>query len=176
MTLPREMVLEEYNGQPLLKTTVVSEIENIAEPWQPLTAAASFVKKADGSLPDAYQLNVTVDMTADSDIRLSNAASQEYGIHIDSQRREIVINRGANSGKTDFNANFAIPTMRSSLYSDLDQITLCIYVDQSNVEVTTADGSVILSTLVFPETIYDRISLAGSTVESKLRLLRTVWR
>jgi fructan beta-fructosidase len=66
--------------------------------------------------------------------------------------------------------------MHSSLYSDLGQITLCIYVDQSNVEVTTADGSVIMSTLVFPETIYDRISLAGSTVESKLRLLRTVWR
>ena len=86
------------------------------------------------------------------------------------------VNRGANSGKTDFNANFAIPSMRSSLYSDLVQITLCIYVDQSNVEVTTADGSVILSTLVFPETIYDRITLAGSTVESKLRLLRTVWR
>ncbi len=176
MTLPREMVLEEYGGQPLLKTTIVREIENIAESWQPLTAAASFVKKPDGSLPDAYQLNVTVDMTADSDIRLSNAAGQEYGIHIDSQRREIVLNRGTNSGKTDFNPNFAIPSMRSSLYSDLGQITLCIYVDQSNVEVTTADGSVILSTLVFPETIYDRITLAGSTVESKLRLLRTVWR
>ena len=170
------MVLEEYDGQPLLKTTIVSEIEGIAEPWQPLSAAGSFVKNQDGDLPDAYQLNVSTDMGADTDIMLANAVGQEYGIHIDARRREIVINRGANSGKTDFHANFAIPSMRSSLFSDKEKITLCIYVDQSNVEVTTDDGSVIMSTLVFPETIYDRISIVGSAEEAKVRLLRSVWR
>ena len=176
MTLPREMVLEEYDGQPLLKTMIVSEIDGIAESWQPLAAAGSFVKKQDGDLPDAYQLNVTADMTSDADVVLANASGQEYGIHIDAQRREIVINRGANSGKTDFHANFAIPSMRSSLFSDREKVTLCIFVDQSNVEVTTDDGSVIMSTLVFPETIYDRISIDGSTEEAKVRLLRSVWR
>lgn len=33
-----------------------------------------------------------------------------------------------------------------------------------------------MSTLVFPETIYDRISIAGSTEDAKVRLLRSVWR
>ena len=176
MTLPREMVLEEYNGQPLLKTTIVKEIEGIAEPWQTLSAANSFIEKPSGELPDAYQLNVTVDMTADADLILANAIGQEYGIHIDAQHREIIINRGTKSGNTDFNANFAIPTMRSSLYSDKEKITLCVFVDQSNVEVTTEDGSVIMSTLVFPDTIYNRVSLSGSTEEGKVRLLRSVWR
>lgn len=176
MTLPREMVLEEYNGQPLLKTTIVKEIEGIAEPWQTLSAANSFIEKPSGELPDAYQLNVTVDMTADANLILANAIGQEYGIHIDAQHREIIINRGTKSGNTDFNANFAIPTMRSSLYSDKEKITLCVFVDQSNVEVTTEDGSVIMSTLVFPDTIYNRVSLSGSTEEGKVRLLRSVWR
>ena len=134
------------------------------------------MRRLDGDLPDAYQLNVTADMTSDADVVLANASGQEYGIHIDAQRREIVINRGANSGKTDFHANFAIPSMRSSLFSDMEKVTLCIFVDQSNVEVTTDDGSVIMSTLVFPETIYDRISIDGSTEEAKVRLLRSVWR
>ena len=66
--------------------------------------------------------------------------------------------------------------MRSSLYSDAEKVTLCIFVDQSNVEVTTEDGSVIMSTLVFPETIYDRISVDGGAEEAKVRLLRSVWR
>lgn len=177
MTLPREMVLEEYNGQPLLKTTIVSEIEGIADEWHSVEgSSAQLSELLNGKSIDAYQLNVTVDMTADSDITLANASSQEYGIHIDSQRSEIVINRGANSGKTDFNPNFAIPTMRSSLYSDKESITLCIYVDQSNVEVTTDDGSVIMSTLVFPESIYDRISLSGNATQAQVRHLRSVWR
>lgn len=176
MTLPREMVLEEYNGQPLLKTTIVQEIDGIAEPWQTLPTANSFIHKPDGSLPYAYQLNVTVNMTEDADIVLSNDCKQEYSIHINATSREIIVNRGANSGKTDFHANFAIPSMRSSLYTDKDKVTLCVFVDQSNVEVTTEDGSVIMSTLVFPEKIYDQCSVTGNTEGGKFRLFRSIWR
>lgn len=168
MTLPREMVLEEYNGQPLLKTTIVKEIEGIADGWQTVASRKLDVK-------DAYQLNVTVDMSADCDILLSNAHGEEYGLHVDSQRRDLVINRGAKTGLTDFSGNFPITSMRSSLFTDHQQVTLCIYVDQSNVEVTTDDGSVIMSTLVFPQSLYDQVVISGQKAKAQVRNLRRVW-
>ena len=168
MTLPREMVLEEFNGQPLLKTTIVKEIEQIADAWQTVDSRQMDVK-------DAYQLNVTVDLSADCDILLANRHGEQYTLHIDAARGDIVINRGDKTGLTDFSGNFPITSMRSSLYTDRQQVTLCIYVDQSNVEVTTDDGSVIMSTLVFPKSLYDQVVISGQQANAQVRNLRRVW-
>lgn len=169
MTLPREMKLVEYNGQPLLKATIVSEISKIAEEWQTLGTNVMPVK-------DAYQLNVPVNLASGNcSIKLANASGQEYGITVDAATRSLILSRTTQSGLYSFSNNFAIPSMRSSLYTDADQITLCIYVDQSSVEVTTEDGSVIMSTLVFPETIYDRVYISGQNTQPQFRNLRRVW-
>ena len=168
MTLPREMVLEEYKGTPLLKTTIVKEIEGIADAWQEVSVPKMAVK-------DAYQLNVTLDSSEDADILLQNCLGQEYGIHLDSSRRHLVVNRGAKTGITNFSGNFPITAMRSPLFTDKTTVTLCIYVDQSNVEITTDDGSVIMSTLVFPESLYDQVNISGKDISAKVRNLRRVW-
>lgn len=182
MTLPREMVLEEYNGQPLLKTIIVREIESIADEWQtveePTTSLSSLfgTQMAEtASAIDAYQVNVTIDSSRDCMITLSNRFGDEYAVRYLAATREVVVNRGAKTGKTDFHPNFAIPDMRSSVYSDKEQVTLCLYVDQSNVELTTDDGSVIMSTLVFPESIYDELTVEGQEAETKTRKFHSVW-
>ena len=170
MTLPREMVLEEYNGQPLLKTTIVSEIDSIAGEWVNVDGPTAMLTEALNSKAlDAYQVNVTIDTSRDCEVTLSNRKGEEYAVRYQASSREVIVNRGAKTGKTDFHPNFAIPDMRSSIYSDKPQITLCLYVDQSNVELTTDDGSVIMSTLVFPDSIYDGLSVRGQTASSKVR-------
>ena len=176
------MVLEEYNGQPLLKTIIVREIESIADEWQtvedPTTSLSSLfgTQMAEtASAIDAYQVNVTIDSSRDCMITLSNRFGDEYAVRYLAATREVVVNRGAKTGKTDFHPNFAIPDMRSSVYSDKEQVTLCLYVDQSNVELTTDDGSVIMSTLVFPESIYDELTVEGQEAETKTRKFHSVW-
>ena len=177
MTLPREMVLEEYNGQPLLKTTIVSEIDGIADEWLAVEGPTAFLPGLlNGQCLDAYQVNVTLDASRDCVIRLSNRSGDEYAVRYQASSREVIVNRGAKTGKTDFHPNFAIPDMRSSVYSDKEQLTLCLYVDQSNVELTTDDGSVIMSTLVFPEIIYDELTISGQETETKVRNFHSVWR
>ena len=52
MTLPRELKLGKYDGKPLLCSTVVKEIEGIAESWQDVSGSFA--------AGDAYQLRVTV--------------------------------------------------------------------------------------------------------------------
>lgn len=181
MTLPREMILEEYNGQPLLKTTIVREIEGIADEWIAVDGPMALLPEllncepSNGKGLDAYQVNVTIDGGRDCVITLSNRVGEEYAVRYQADSREIVVNRGAKTGKTDFHSNFAIPDMRSSVYSDKEKITLCLYVDQSNVEVTTDDGSVIMSTLVFPEYIYDKLTIDGQEAKTQIRNLHRVW-
>lgn len=182
MTLPREMVLEEYHGQPLLKTTIVSEIDGIADEWKNVDGTTASLSNLLGVLPmgmgknapslDAYQVNITIDSSKDCEVVLSNSVGQEYAVKYQAATREVIVNRGAKTGQTDFHPNFAIPDMRSSVYSDKEQITLCLYVDQSNVELTTDDGSVIMSTLVFPEFIYDQLKVSHQTAVCKVRNLR----
>ena len=185
MTLPREMVLEEYNGQPLLKTTIVREIDGIAGEWMPVEGKTASVSEMSGMMPMgmsatapslyAYQVNVTIDTEQDCEVVLSNQKDEEYSVRYLAATREVVVNRGAKTGKTDFNANFAIPDMRSSIFSDRKEVTLCLYVDQSNVELTTDDGSVIMSTLVFPEYIYDALTVSGQEAKAKIRTFRSGW-
>ena len=186
MTLPREMVLEEYDGQPLLKTTIVSEIEGIADDWHSVKGQTASISSLLGALPmgmngtkpslDAYQVNVTIDTSADCEIKLSNSVEQAYTVKYLAATRELVINRGAKTGNTGFHPNFAIPDMRSSVFSNKEKVTLCLYVDQSNIEVTTDDGSVIMSTLVFPDFIYDQLMVSGQKAKSKIRNLNRVWK
>lgn len=171
MTLPRDLTLVEYNGTPLLRSTIVPEIENLAEEWMDVTASSLPVK-------DAYQLNIPVDLSSaakDCVIKLGNAHGQEFGIKVDAQSRELVLSRTAKSGRYEFSSNFAIPDMRSPLYTDADNTELCIYVDRSSVEITTADGSVVMTTLVFPESIYDEVYVSGQDVTPRFRNLRRVW-
>ncbi len=176
MTLPRELALVEYEGRPLLTSVIVPEIEGISGEWNTPSSSSFFIKKEKEQMPDAYQLNVSIDTGKDYDITLGNSAGQEYVIHYVANSKELIIDRGSNTGQTSFHANFAIPTIRSSVYTSKAQTTLCIYVDQSNVEVTTEDGSVVMSTLVFPTTIYDRCSVKGATDNIRYRLLNSVWR
>lgn len=166
MTLPREMVLEEYNGFPLLKTTVVKEIEGIAGTW----------RKANGALAvtDAYELKVPVNLGSDCRVILSNAAGNEYEVHVDAQNRQLIIDRGGRTG-TFTSRVFPLTAVRGPLNTDKNDIVLHFYVDQSSVEITTEDGSVIMSTLVFPETIYDRLSISGQNVSAEVRDLARVW-
>ena len=65
MTLPRELKLSEYDGQPILCSTVVKEIDQIAGQWQ----------KADGAFnaKDAYQLQLTLGLDKNSTVTLSMA-------------------------------------------------------------------------------------------------------
>lgn len=166
MTLPREMVLEDYNGVPLLKTTVAKEIEGIAGPWRDASPSLG--------ISDAYQLDVPVNLGSDCVITLSNASGEEFEVVVDAANREVIIDRGARTGA--FSAReFPLTNVRGALNTDADDVVLQFYVDQSSVEFTTSDGSLIMSALVFPASIYDRLEVRGQSPAARVRDLSRIW-
>lgn len=166
MTLPRDMVLEEYNGFPLLKSTIAKEIEGIAEAWRDA--------KPNLEVKDAYQLNIPVSLSKDCYITLSNDMGNKYKVKVDSQNKQLIIDRGGETG-TYSAREFPLTNVKGPLNTDKQDIVLKFYVDQSSVEITTEDGSAIMTTLVFPQKIYDILKVEGQNVNPQVRNLTRVW-
>jgi len=163
MTLPRELELLEVDGSYVLASAVVSEIETIAGSWQPLsgTVAAS-----------AYELRTTVNLSENSTLRLSNGAGEYLEITVNAASRSAVIHRTASTGASAFSWQFSIPSVVMPIGGTSDEVELHLFVDQSSVELFTADGTSAATVVVYPSGIYDRFDGA----EAEYRELSSVWR
>jgi fructan beta-fructosidase len=168
MTLPRELKLIEYDGKPLLANTVVKEIDNIAENWQ--TAGA------DLDVKDAYQLRLTLALDKNASITLSNSNDEKFVIDIIASTRTLIAHRTSSCGATSFNGTFSIPSMQAPLCVTGSSVTLDIFVDQSSVEIFTQNGSMAMTNLVFPKSIYNRLAISGSASETQVRRLKSIWK
>ena len=169
MTLPRELKLTTYNGQLLLASTVVKEIDNIATSWAPAT-------EGQFDAQDAYQLRLTVGLDKNTTITLGNEAGEKFVVDVNATARTLTAHRTSATGQTSFNGTFSIPSMQAPLCVEGDKVTLDFFVDQSSVELFTAEGTMSMTNLVFPQTIYDRLSVSGAAFEAQVRRLKSIWK
>lgn len=167
MTLPRELKLIEYDKKPLLANTVVEEIDKIADKWQ---AAGSEL-----DVKDAYQLRITLGLDKNASITLSNSTDEKFVIDVNASERTLTTHRTSSTGKTSFNGTFSIPSIQAPLCVTGNTVTLDLFIDQSSVEIFTQNGSMAMTNLVFPSTIYNRLTVTGSGVESQIRRLKRIW-
>ncbi len=167
MTLPRELTLSTIDGKPYVGSSVVKEIEKVAGKWQDIN----------GDLPEgkAYQIEVTAKLNANHTISLSNADGQHYDIDVKGAARTILAHRDGHSGAISFNNSFAIPAVQAPIHGHAQEITLNIFVDQSSVEVISADGTTSITNLVFPKSIYNKVTVDG-VATGKVRVLNSIWK
>ncbi len=168
MTLPRELKLTEYAGKPLLACPVVSEIDRIASEWQ--TAGETLDVK------DAYQLRLTLTLDQNSTVTLSNDQGEKFVFDINASARTLTAHRTAASGKTSFNGTFSIPSMQAPLNTIGDNMTLMVYVDQSSIELLNQEGTLSMTNLVFPQTIYNHLDVNNSNCKKEVRTLKRIWK
>lgn len=168
MTLPRELSLKEHDGKPLLCSKVVPELDAIAESWK--DAGTQW------DIQDAYQLQVSVKLDQNASITLANADGEKLEMSLYANDRILAVKRNASTGKTGFNGSFSIPSMQGPLCTEGDTVTLDIYVDQSSVEIFTSEGTLSMTNLVFPSSIYNSLKTTGSVQSSKVRRLKSIWK
>ncbi len=167
MTLPRELKLTAFEGRPLLTCQVVSEINKIAGPWQ---AAGQTL-----SATDAYQLRLTLNLDKNSTVTLSNDQEERFTFDVQATARTLTAHRTAESGKTSFNGTFSIPSMQAPLNTTASTVTLLLYVDQSSIELLTEDGTMSMTNLVFPQTLYNHLQVSGADCKAEYRTLSRIW-
>ena len=167
MTLPRELKLIDYDGKPLLANTVVSEIDKIAGNWQ--SAGTSLDVK------DAYQLRITLNLDQSSTITLCNASDEKYVLDINDSARTLTAHRTSATGQTSFNGTFSVPSIQAPLNVSGTNVTLDLFVDKSSIEIFTQNGSMSMTNLVFPKSIYNSLNITGATYEAQIRDLKRIW-
>ena len=168
MTLPRELKLVEYNGTPHLTSAVIGEISGIADEWNDVTS--TFDAK------DAYQLHLELDLNSNSNITLSNAQGEKFSVDINVSSKMLSVHRNSATGVTNFAPTFSIPSINAPLNTSGNKLTLDFYVDRSSVELIASDGLTSVTNLVFPQTIYNSLSVTGTSYNAKVRNLRSVWK
>lgn len=176
MTLPRELKLTEYNGQPLLCSTVAKEVDQIADKWQDLTLQGGKAAFTGMTNKSAYQLRLTVALDQNATITLGNDNDEQFAIDVNAASRTVTAHRTSATGKTSFNGTFSIPSMQAPLCVEGESVTLDFFVDQSSVELFTENGSMSMTNLVFPSAIYNQLSVTGTATKAQLRTLQRVWK
>jgi fructan beta-fructosidase len=166
MTLPRELKLVEVDGKPMLSSSVVAEIEGIAEDWT--TVNGKFDAGA------SYELSTSIDLTANSTMTLSNDSGQEFVIEYKAALKRIIVKRTSKCGDTSFSGAFSIASINAPINIVGNSTILNIYVDQSSVEIFTEDGTTAITCLVYPSSIYNKFTSSASS-ETKVRNFKSIW-
>lgn len=168
MTLPRELKLISYEGKCLLANSVAKEIEGIAGEWKEVVSGSKL------PVDKAYQLRMTVDLSKNNSFTLSNEKGEKMEFTVNASARKLIIKRNAATGNTSFSGNFSLPSIQAPLNVDGDSVTLDIYVDSASVEVFTENGSMSMTAIAFPSSIYNIVSADGIN-DVKVRNLDRIW-
>lgn len=169
-TLPRELSLVEVDGKPTIASKVVKEIENIAKQWQPQTGTNFEIPASSLS---AYHLQMTLSTSEAMAFTLSNEKGEKYECTFNNIYHQLCAKRTFATGAQI--SSFSIPSVDGNLYSSESAVTLDIYVDQSSVEIFSADGTTAMTNLVFPSSIYNQISVPASATNVQYRTLDSIW-
>ena len=65
--------------------------------------------------------------------------------------------------------------MQAPLNVEGNDVTLDIFVDQSSVEIFNQQGTMTMTNLVFPSSIYNHLKVSGADCEAQIRPLNRIW-
>ena len=181
MTFPRELRLLRANEGIFLASQPVKEISR-------LTASPTLLKEIDvdsivpltEKLNDSssrFVLNLHAGEIRDFFMTFSNAKGQQLIIGYDKASNRYYIDR-IQSGITDFNKDFSRKYSAPRISTE-KELSLTLIMDASSLELFADKGLVVMTSIFFPETPYNRIHI-GSNDHLQIRQLtftplRSIW-
>ena len=112
------------------------------------------------------------------DLILSNAKGEQCVFTIDKAAGKIRMDR-SKSGKIDMPGDYA-KVNESPLYTEKDEILLSLWVDHSSVELFVENGIAPQTTVVFPENIFNTITIRTQNgpcqAKLKAKTLDSIWK
>ena len=170
-TLPRELSLIDYQGKPLLASRPVAEIDKLAGDWNTVGNTGGSINAS-----SAYRLQITLDAKQANTITLSNGEHESYELTYSPSAGSLIAHRNSKTGAATFNGSYSIPSITGTLSNTGDVLTFDIYVDQSSVEIFTSNGSMAMTNLVFPTTIYNQVTLSQAAQTIRYQALSSIWK
>ena len=109
-------------------------------------------------------------------ITLSTDKGEKLVVEVYGTSRLVAVKRNAQTGKVNFNGTFSLPSVQGPICREGDKVTLDLFVDQSSVELCTREGTLSITNLVFPSSIYNKLETSGASVEAQVRELSSIWK
>ncbi|MBQ0073220.1 MAG: DUF4980 domain-containing protein [Prevotella sp.] len=100
-------------------------------------------------------LDKTVKVKGSCTVTLSNEEGEEFNVIYDQKAMTLTVDR-AKSGETAFSQDFAVHAV-APVHNKLT--SLRFFIDKSSVEVFGNDGEVVMTSLVFPKSKYNKINI-----------------
>jgi len=166
MTIPRELTLKQVNGNILLASEPVKEIN---------TARLEAINiPTTGKLPKQYVLKMKLNELNNYEITLSNKMGNKVIIGYDKKSDRYYIDRTL-SGKVDFQKDFAgkftAPRFATAKKSDLTLV-----VDATSVELFADNGLTVMTAIYFPNAPLDKMNIHhDQPIQSVLTPLKPIW-
>ena len=176
MTIPRELSLTQVNGEILLASNPVKELNEIEGKTVAINTG-ELLKNGVELLPQQCIVTLKVGKMDDYDIILSNKNGEKLIIGYRKKDNAYFIDR-TQSGITNFNPEFikpvSAPRLSTSLSSDLKLI-----IDVSSVELFADGGLSTMASVFFPKSRFDSLTVKakdGSIIKDlKITPLKSIW-
>ncbi len=155
MTIPRELKLVKAKNEFFLCANPAEEVNDLA------------VDTVENLL--TYKSPLRVQLMAEANTNISivlyNSLKEKITLGYDKKLNEYYIDR-TNSGKTSFNSEFA-KKHNAPRISEAKQIRLDIWIDRTSVELFADDGLTNMTSIFFPNQLFDRIKVNGKWVKNR---------
>lgn len=181
MTLPRDLRLQRANEELFLASTPVKELARLATNPTLLKAVSvdsnlSLTEKLKDS-SSRYILSLHADEIRDFFMTFSNPKGEQLAIGYDKASNHYYIDR-IQSGVTDFNKDFSKKYSAPRISTE-KELSLTLVMDVSSLELFADNGLTVMTSIFFPESPYDKISM-GSRDHLLIRQLtftplRSIW-
>jgi fructan beta-fructosidase len=167
-TIPRELTLARVNDSLYVRSLVSPEIQYLIEEskeYDPFTVNDSLDLTSDIGFPITTSVFEGSVEAKDFVLEFSNDLGQRIGIGYEAAGNRYFINR-KESGATDFSKTFASGIFAPRIATN-KTIKFTVLLDASSVEVFFDDGLSVMTSLFFPDKVYQRVKIQArsGTVE-----------
>lgn len=185
MTVPRELTLAPINGEYLLKSNPVPELDELIKPLVTKENIKINQKSVEFSLPDhdfsltKTEMNILLGSADELIIEISNKLNQKVIIGYNSTLGEIYFDR-TKAGQSDFKSAFAAKVHTLEVPKLLNNLKLTFLIDKSSIELFCEDGLYVMTDLIFPSETYNLMKIStksgDATLEKvKISTIKSIW-
>lgn len=182
-TVPRELWLEKTDEGVRLHQRPVEELKSLR--GEPIRFADIHVVNQHElcRINPQFDCELVIDVASSTalqtGIKLCAGERQDIAVGYDLQRSVLYVNRSL-SGDMSYSSEIP-PYFEAKALPRDGRISLRILVDNSTLEVFTADGSAVISALIFPDASQDKASLfarkgTGVFEQIKLYPMKSIWK
>ena len=183
MTLPRSLHLVRTTNGLRVQSQLVSEVDSLVEVTKASdrlspgeTISLSSIDNSGRMSALRYSFAVRGESTSPVSVRLENSQNEYVEINIDPKQAIVSLDR-SDSGQTAFDKQFG-DIQQGELTTVNDVFNVTVVVDRSSLELFIDDGTTVMTSLVFPESVYDTMRVGQHSqplYQVSLERLGSVW-